>query len=610
MAGQEGENKKMALSMQQNESPEPKRSKPMDTTDAGEVMVASGQEVLATNNMLLQRELVAAAAVRQTVTANSVVKNVETSESEVDRKGKSVQLEESEAKSESPGMMLSVADANKIFLTTFGNGVTKDVLSQWSNQGIRFSADPKTSVVLVQHEGGPCGVLAAIQAFVLKYLLFDPEESSDVPNMLADSAKRRVSNSESVAADIFYHISEEEKSRALARSMSEILFLCGSNERAVIASLGILDGDFVEFMDAPHDELMTKVLEGLSVESGYDLQKVLRVNTATSRESAFQYLEAMLPVFRSRMGALLFLISALLSRGLENVSEDMDDPSQPLVTSPFGHASQEIVNLLLSGRAVANVFDGNMDLGGGMFVKGISTTVEVGFLTLLESFNFCKVGQYLKYPHWPIWVIGSESHYTVLFTLDSKVQEENELENREAQIRRAFDAQDRSGGGGFISVEGFNRVIEETRINLPPEKVNSLCSTGFIVWSEFRQALLDLDKTLGGIKDSGGSFGEKVFNIYHFNGIAKSSGNGIQALLGSESSIQSPRLTKLSVSVRPRWTEEEFWAVEPVAASSGADVSVEVSKARTPRHAPLVDCIRTRWQRALCYWDGDAPSIV
>ena len=27
----------------------------------------------------------------------------------------------------------------------------------------RFSADPETSMGLVQHEGGPCGVLAAIQ---------------------------------------------------------------------------------------------------------------------------------------------------------------------------------------------------------------------------------------------------------------------------------------------------------------------------------------------------------------------------------------------------------------------------------------------------------------
>lgn len=61
---------------------------------------------------------------------------------------------------------------------------------------------------------------------------------------------------------------------------------------------------------------MAKALEGLSIESALDLQKVLRVSTYTVQASSFERLEAMLPVFQSRMGAMLFLISALLSRGL------------------------------------------------------------------------------------------------------------------------------------------------------------------------------------------------------------------------------------------------------------------------------------------------------
>ena len=165
------------------------------------------------------------------------------------------------------------------------------------------------------------------------------------------------------------------------------------------------------------------------------------------------------------------------------------------------------MNLLLCGQAVPNVFDGRMDLGGGMFLKGISTNVEVGFLTLLESLNFCKVGQNLKCPKWPIWVVGSESHYTVLFALDTAVQHENELEERESQIRKAFDAQDQSGGGGFISVEGFHQVLRETNIRLSSEKLDILCSSGFIVWSEFLQVILDLDKSFGGLKDSTGQMG-------------------------------------------------------------------------------------------------------
>ncbi|CAA2996879.1 ubiquitin carboxyl-terminal hydrolase FAM188A [Olea europaea subsp. europaea] len=614
MADQEEEDLKMALrmSMQQHESPEPKRSKPGD--DTREVL----EESLEVKNRLLQRELMAAAAEkRMTATKSSAVsvlksvesvKDVKISGSGDEGKGKSVKLEKCKDKGGNLGTELSSVEAHHLFEMIFGSEVSKDVLAQWSNQGIRFSPDPETSMGLVQHEGGPCGVLAAIQAFVLKYLLFSPEESEVAPNMSTRLGLRRASKNEYVVGDTF-SLSEEKKSRALVRSMSEILFLCGSNEKAVITSLNILDGVIEGSVECPVDEVIAKALEDLSIDSGSDLRKILRVHTYTSHSSAYQKLQAMLPAFRSRMGALLFLISALLSRGLENVQADRDDPSQPLVTAPFGHASQEIVNLLLSGNAAANVFDGKMDLGGGMFVNGISTPVEVGFLTLLESLNFCKVGQYLKCPRWPIWVVGSESHYTVLFALDTNVQDENELESRESKIRRAFDAQDQSGGGGFISVEGFHQVLKETNISLPSEKLEHLCSMGFIVWSEFWQVLLDLDKSLGGVKDSTGLMGKKVFDLYHFNGIAKSIVNGSQASSGTENLMQRPRLTKLRVSVPPRWTPEEFMA--DVSGPSGEKQnSDEISKPEPPQHAPLVDCIRTRWNRAVCNWEGDAPSIV
>lgn len=59
-----------------------------------------------------------------------------------------------------------------------------------------------------------------------------------------------------------------------------------------------------------------KLLQGVSLESGHDLHNYLRVSTFTSRSSALQKLADMLPLLRSRLGALLFLISALLSRGL------------------------------------------------------------------------------------------------------------------------------------------------------------------------------------------------------------------------------------------------------------------------------------------------------
>ena len=604
----------LRMSMQQW-PPEPKRSKPRES---GGAPTGAPDDSPEAKSRRLQRELMAAAAEKRLMMsgkpASPARRNVAFPKEEKD--GVAGGAGGDGRKEVSCGMELSDADVNQLFSMVFGNDVSKGILAQWCNQGIRFSPDPETFMGLVQHEGGPCGVLAAIQAFVLKYLIFFPDDLGKVePNMPENVDSRRFSKSESVTSNMFSSLTEDGKARALVRSMGEILFLCGSNKRAVIATLSILVHD-AEGSDSLKDDIMTKALEGVSIESASDLQTILRVNTYTSIANAYKRLEAMIPVFQSRMGALLFLISALLSRGLDSIQADRDDPNPPLVTAPFGHASQEIVNLLLCGQAVPNVFDGRMDLGGGMSLKGISTCVEVGFLTLLESLNFCKVGQFLKCPKWPIWVVGSESHYTVLFALDTTVQDENELEERESQIRKAFDAQDQSGGGGFISVEGFHQVLRETGIDLPPEKLDHLCGAGFIVWSEFWQVLLDLDKRFGGLKDPTGSMGKKVFDLYHFNGIAKSVLNGSPAASGSEMPIQRPRLTKLRVSVPPRWTPEEFMAdVVLPSASGGNDPSaketvIEVAKPEPAQHAPLVDCIRTRWPRAVCNWVGDPPSIV
>ncbi|XP_065880911.1 uncharacterized protein [Euphorbia lathyris] len=604
MADQEEEDLRMALRMSmQNSPPEPKRSKPRDSVGAPMVSPEDSRR--------LQRELMAAAAEKRlhAFKVASPSKPIDKSPGKTADFGREKDIG---AKEGTLGKALSNEEANQLFSMVFGGVVSKDILAQWSNQGIRFSPDPETSMGLVQHEGGPCGVLATIQAFVLKYLLFFSDELSYiVANTPQNLGSGRLNRSQYVALNNFASLAEDAKARALVRSMGEILFLCGSNKRAVIATLDTTV--HFETEGSTFDDTTAKALEGLSIESASDLQKILRIESYTSQAISLQRLHTMIPVFQSRMGALLFLISALLSRGLDTVQADRDDPSLPLVTAPFGHASQEIVNLLLCGEAVPNVFDGRMDLGGGMCLKGISTNVEVGFLTLLESLNFCKVGQNLKCPKWPIWVVGSESHYTVLFALDTTVQDENELEERESQIRKAFDAQDQSGGGGFISVEGFHQVLRETNVRLPSEKLEHLCSTGFIVWSEFWQVILDLDKSLGGLKDSSGLMGKKVFDLYHFNGIAKSDLNGHMSS-GGEMPVQRPRLTKLKVSVPPRWTPEEFMADVVVTSSSGGNESSgkenEVTKPEPCQHAPLVDCIRTRWARAVCNWVGDPPSIV
>jgi len=76
---------------------------------------------------------------------------------------------------------------------------------------------------------------------------------------------------------------------------------------------------------------------------------------------------------------------------------------------------------MVTGIAASNVFDGEKDLGDNFIVKGIKSRGEVGFLTFFEHFGQMTVGKYLKDPPLPIWIICSESHYSILFGTDMAV---------------------------------------------------------------------------------------------------------------------------------------------------------------------------------------------
>ncbi|GMP46435.1 hypothetical protein CsSME_00014597 [Camellia sinensis var. sinensis] len=133
MADQEEEDLRMAMRMSmQHEPPEPKRSKPRENVVGGGGPVGSPEE-----SRKMQRELMAAAAERRMVAARGAASAAQMAEKSVavagqkcmgDSKGKNVEL----------GKELSLAEANQLFLMVFGSAVTRDILAQWSNQGIRF----------------------------------------------------------------------------------------------------------------------------------------------------------------------------------------------------------------------------------------------------------------------------------------------------------------------------------------------------------------------------------------------------------------------------------------------------------------------------------------
>ena len=117
-------------------------------------------------------------------------------------------------------------------------------------------------------------------------------------------------------------------------------------------------------------------------------------------------------------GVILLVYSCILTRGIANIQKDMDLEDGTLLNE-HGYASQELINLMLVGSARSNVHDGDKDLGEGFVLKGIDKKSDVGFLTFFEAFGYFTVGDNLKNPRVPIWIVCSESHYSVIFSVDS-----------------------------------------------------------------------------------------------------------------------------------------------------------------------------------------------
>lgn len=102
---------------------------------------AEEEESSEVKNRRKQRELMAAAAEKRMMAAAAAPACV----GKAGKSGgasvgvnKSVNLMNPEKKNVSLEKELSMAEAQQLFLMMFGNEVTKGVLAQWSNQGIRY----------------------------------------------------------------------------------------------------------------------------------------------------------------------------------------------------------------------------------------------------------------------------------------------------------------------------------------------------------------------------------------------------------------------------------------------------------------------------------------
>ncbi|XP_036067368.1 probable ubiquitin carboxyl-terminal hydrolase MINDY-4 isoform X2 [Oryzias melastigma] len=248
----------------------------------------------------------------------------------------------------------TAADLKAVLLGTSLNCFS----AEWRNQGLTFSETHDLRYGIVQRKGGPCGVLASIQAFVLKKLLFENAESSD-----SDLQRLRPSNA--------------TRRKCLLLALAEVLWKAGEEKQATVAVNSGLN-QFTPSGRYRSDGVLEKMVF-FTVDNLKDLQVIL--------EQHIEQFET------GTLGCLLLTVSAVLSRSIEKVRDDMDVSTSTLIGA-HGYCTQELVSLLLCGRAVSNVFDDDMELDSGdgniTLLKGIKNRCDVGLLSLFEHYNICK----------------------------------------------------------------------------------------------------------------------------------------------------------------------------------------------------------------------------
>ena len=206
----------------------------------------------------------------------------------------------------------------------------------------------------------------------------------------------------------------------------------------------------------------------------------------------------------------------------------------------------------------------------------------VGLLSQLEALRYLEVGALFKRPASPIWVIASESHYTLLFACDGAVQEVSALAAVEEQMLAAFRYD--TEGNGFISAEHVAALAAALPEGDAARRAGSAISTrghlarrvGSFPYGD-APAAPTRRRAAARADVAGATAGPlpppSTLTLLHYNGLA-STGHA------HKRALRVVRVTPGDARGQPMSTDG------------------------------LAACVLTRWTDAAVSWEGAAPSIL
>ncbi|CAD7000780.1 unnamed protein product [Ceratitis capitata] len=348
----------------------------------------------------------------------------------------------------------------------WGPTIRVDVFRRWS-QGFEFS-DTEPSA-LVQKEGGPCAVIAPVQAYLLKILIMDTP-GHFLKDLTQDKCRHMLIQAlctilSKCCTKRYRIVSLPMETCAEAKEVLNTLndipdVNIGSNASAETAT---------KEADAPADLPTTagtvRVADAREVSSDAYHEGLQVLNFETIEEVEKYYTEHW-QVLSGQYGVMLFLYTVLITKNIDNVISELSDTSEPLIHNTYGYGSQALINLMLTGRAVAHVWDNDQDVGG-LKLRGINEQSDIGFITLMEQMRYCTVGSFYKNPKNPVWVMGSETHLTVLFSAEKRLVSPETPSELARRVFKSYDPE----GNNFIPADVLQDVLAALDLVNEPEYV-------------------------------------------------------------------------------------------------------------------------------------------
>ncbi|MBN3308547.1 MIY4B hydrolase, partial [Amia calva] len=264
---------------------------------------------------------------------------------------------------------------------------------EWKKSYFKFREPfSNLSYALEAERGGARAIQMAIQANIIKYLLYTRNKDTDNSHLQS-----------------LHEVTEKEQEKALAAALTDILWAAGEGQGSSVC-LVTPDCSFSPNLDYKVDNFTEK---------------------ASSR-----------PDFKveGSHGVILFLYSLIFSRRIDRLREDLDATTPHLLNMSLGNfvCRQALVNLMLTGRASPNMFNGNVQYNaqGELLAQplhGVLSRSDVGYLhwnrEQLEQDKLPTVGSMLKTPKLPIWLCFINGTYSVIFSTNRSLLSDWKMEH-------------------------------------------------------------------------------------------------------------------------------------------------------------------------------------